>query len=72
LQEHLETIKRFNEVIVENSGESQLVLLSLPRPPKRKEKVLSHYMLYVDALTESLQRILFISGSGKEVITIDS
>uniref|UniRef100_A0A1I8EKD2 SLC12 domain-containing protein n=1 Tax=Wuchereria bancrofti TaxID=6293 RepID=A0A1I8EKD2_WUCBA len=68
----LETIKRFNDVIVGNSKDSQLVLLSLPRPPISKEKVLSHYMFYIDALTLNLQRILFIGGSGKEVVTINS
>ncbi|KAK6104269.1 Amino acid permease family protein [Brugia pahangi] len=68
----LETIKRFNEVIVGNSKDSQLVLLSLPRPPVNKEKILSHYMRYISTLTLNLQRVLFIGGSGKEVVTINS
>uniref|UniRef100_A0A915Q6S8 Solute carrier family 12 member 6 n=1 Tax=Setaria digitata TaxID=48799 RepID=A0A915Q6S8_9BILA len=68
----LETIKHFNDVIVKNSSNSQLVLLSLPRPPTSKEKVLSHYMQYIDTLTLNLQRILFIGGSGKEVVTVNS
>uniref|UniRef100_A0A1I7VLQ0 Amino acid permease n=1 Tax=Loa loa TaxID=7209 RepID=A0A1I7VLQ0_LOALO len=68
----LGTIKRFNDVIVGNSKDSQLVLLSLPRPPISKRKILSHYMFYVDTLTLNLQRILFIGGSGKEVVTINS
>uniref|UniRef100_A0A0R3QVS6 Solute carrier family 12 member 6 n=1 Tax=Brugia timori TaxID=42155 RepID=A0A0R3QVS6_9BILA len=68
----LETIKRFNDVIVGNSKDSQLVLLSLPRPPVSKEKILSHYMRYISTLTLNLQRVLFIGGSGKEVVTINS
>ncbi|KAL3994536.1 Amino acid permease family protein [Acanthocheilonema viteae] len=70
--EKLETVKRFNDVIVKNSKDSQLVLLSLPRPPISKEKILSHYMFAIDSLTLNLQRILFIGGSGKEVVTINS
>ncbi|VDK84015.1 unnamed protein product [Onchocerca ochengi] len=68
----LETVKRFNDIIVENSNDSQLVLLSLPHPPISKEKILSHYMSYIDVLTLNLKRILFIGGSGKEVVTINS
>ncbi|VDN01947.1 unnamed protein product [Thelazia callipaeda] len=69
---HLNTIKRFNDVIVENSYQSQLVLLNLPRPSTEKNTIISHYINYVNALTHNLQRILFIGGSGKEVVTAHS
>ncbi|KAM3719126.1 Potassium/chloride cotransporter [Dirofilaria immitis] len=62
-KETLETIKRFNDIIVGNSNNSQLVLLNLPRPPINKKKILSHYISYIDALTLNLKRILFIGGS---------
>ncbi|KAK6050921.1 hypothetical protein COOONC_11574, partial [Cooperia oncophora] len=29
-------------------------------------------LVYLDVLTENLQRVLFIGGSGKEVVSIDS
>lgn len=66
------TIKRFNDVFQKHSSDSQLVLLNLPHPPKTKEKLMSPYMAYIDALTVNIPRVLFVSGSDKEVITISS
>lgn len=63
---------RMNQVILEYSTESQLVLLSLPRPPKSRKAVIENYLAYVEALTEKLPRVMLIGGSGKEVITVDS
>ncbi|KAK6732608.1 hypothetical protein RB195_016771 [Necator americanus] len=68
----MNTAVRLNRVIHENSPSSQLVLLTLPRPPKNRSTFQHSYMVYLDVLTENLQRVLFIGGSGKEVITIDS
>ncbi|KAI6179047.1 putative Na-K-Cl cotransporter [Aphelenchoides besseyi] len=61
-----------NQVILEYSTESQLVLLSLPKPPKTTRQVVENYIAYVEALTEKLPRVMLIGGSGKEVITVDS
>lgn len=61
-----------NQVIHEYSTESQLVLLSLPKPPKTINSVVENYLAYVEALTEKIPRVLLIGGSGKEVITVDS
>ncbi|TMS35862.1 hypothetical protein L596_003163 [Steinernema carpocapsae] len=63
---------RLNQVIHEYSTESQLILLSLPKPPKTRRLLVDNYIAYVDALTENFHRVLLIGGSGKEVITIDS
>ncbi|KAH7727039.1 solute carrier family 12 member 5-like protein [Aphelenchoides avenae] len=63
---------RMNQVILEYSTESQLVLLSLPKPPKTRQAVIENYLAYVEALTEKLPRVMLIGGSGKEVITVDS
>ncbi|CAD5215517.1 unnamed protein product [Bursaphelenchus xylophilus] len=63
---------RMNQVILEYSNESQLILLSLPRPPKHTQRLVENYLAYVEALTEKLPRVMLIGGSGKEVITIDS
>ncbi|WKX95384.1 hypothetical protein Q1695_012100 [Nippostrongylus brasiliensis] len=68
----MNTAVRLNHVILENSPNSQLVLLNLPRPPKHRATFQHNYMVYLDVLTEKLQRVLIIGGSGKEVITIDS
>ncbi|KAI1728631.1 amino acid permease domain-containing protein [Ditylenchus destructor] len=63
---------RMNQVILEYSTESQLVLLSLPKPPKSLQSLVENYLAYVEALTEKLPRVMLIGGSGKEVITVDS
>ncbi|VDN35758.1 unnamed protein product, partial [Cylicostephanus goldi] len=59
----MNTAVRLNHVIKENSPDSQLVLLTLPRPPKNRSIFQNSYMVYLDVLTESLQRVLFIGGS---------
>ncbi|KAF7637866.1 hypothetical protein Mgra_00002569 [Meloidogyne graminicola] len=62
---------RLNQVILEYSTESQLVLLSLPKPPKSIKALVENYLAYVEALTEGLPRIMLIGGSGQEVITAE-
>ncbi|CAB3411221.1 unnamed protein product [Caenorhabditis bovis] len=68
----MNTSVRLNHVIRENSDEAQLILLNLPSPPRNRLAFNNSYMTYLDVLTESLPRVLFIGGSGREVITIDS
>ncbi|KAL1285454.1 Solute carrier family 12 member [Trichinella pseudospiralis] len=50
---------------------NQLVIVNLPRPPKLRQG-LANYIEYLEALTEGLDRVLLVRGSGKEVITIYS
>ncbi|CAL2032658.1 unnamed protein product [Caenorhabditis brenneri] len=68
----MNTSVRLNRVIRENSPDSQLILLNLPSPPRNRLAFNNSYMTYLDVLTEDLPRVLFIGGSGREVITIDS
>lgn len=83
----MNTSVRLNRVIRENSPDSQLILLNLPSPPRNRLAFNNSYMVrdsssessalycfqtYLDVLTEDLPRVLFIGGSGREVITIDS
>uniref|UniRef100_A0A1I7XQ97 SLC12 domain-containing protein n=1 Tax=Heterorhabditis bacteriophora TaxID=37862 RepID=A0A1I7XQ97_HETBA len=68
----MNTSVRLNKVILENSPDSQLVLLNLPHPSKSRINFVHSYMVYLEVLTENIKRVLFIGGSGKEVITIDS
>ncbi|CAD6195818.1 unnamed protein product [Caenorhabditis auriculariae] len=68
----MNTSVRLNHVIRENSQDAQLILLNLPSPPRNRVAFNNTYMIYLDVLTEALPRVLFIGGSGKEVITIDS
>lgn len=62
---------KLNKAIKEKSWSSRLVILNLPKPPKSSEGF-HHYMEYLEVLTNGLERVLLVRGSGKEVITIYS
>lgn len=67
----MHTAVRLNEVIIQKSHEAQLVILNLPAPPKTEAGELN-YMEFLEVLTEGLDRVLMVRGSGTEVITIYS
>ncbi|XP_041376452.1 solute carrier family 12 member 4-like isoform X1 [Gigantopelta aegis] len=67
----MHTAVRLNEHIVEKSHDAQLVILNLPAPPKHTAGD-ENYMEYLEVLTEGLERVLMVRGSGREVITIYS
>ncbi|KAK0399743.1 hypothetical protein QR680_003192 [Steinernema hermaphroditum] len=64
----MHTAVRLNEVILEHSQDSQLVLLNLPRPPRSLEG-LDDYIHYLEVLSDKVKRVLFVRGTGQEVIT---
>ena len=63
----LVTASRLNQLIREYSLTSKLVLINLPFPSPR----LSHlqYVECLNTLTRDISRVVFIRGSGREVIT---
>ncbi|RCN53325.1 amino acid permease [Ancylostoma caninum] len=67
----MHTAVRLNELIIEHSLNSQLVLLNLPKPPKGKEG-LDDYIHYLEVLSDKINRVMFVRGTGKEVITTHS
>ncbi|KAK7498877.1 hypothetical protein BaRGS_00009969 [Batillaria attramentaria] len=67
----MHTAVRLNEHIVEKSHDAQLVILNLPAPPK-SEAGEENYMEFLEVLTEGIDRVLMVRGSGREVITIYS
>lgn len=67
----MHTAVRLNEVIIQKSHEAKLVILNLPAPPKHESGELN-YMEFLEVLTEGLDRVLMVRGSGSEVITIYS
>lgn len=67
----MHTAVRLNEVIIQKSHEAKLVILNLPAPPKNEAGELN-YMEFLEVLTEGLDRVLMVRGSGSEVITIYS
>ncbi|XP_067205870.1 solute carrier family 12 member 4 isoform X4 [Linepithema humile] len=69
----MHTSLKLNEVIRKMSSEAQLVILNLPGPPRdTKMERESNYMEFLEVLTEGLERVLMVRGSGREVITIYS
>ncbi|XP_043483393.1 solute carrier family 12 member 7 isoform X3 [Leptopilina heterotoma] len=69
----MHTAVKLNEVIAKRSSDAQLVILNLPGPPKdTKLEREYNYMEFLEVLTENLERVLMVRGSGREVITIYS
>ncbi|CAK9294591.1 unnamed protein product [Gordionus sp. m RMFG-2023] len=62
---------KLNEAIVQRSKSASLVMLNMPGPP-RNRKGDENFMEYLEVLTEKLDRVLLIRGSGQEVVTIYS
>ncbi|XP_013394889.1 solute carrier family 12 member 6 isoform X4 [Lingula anatina] len=67
----MHTAVRLNEVIVEKSHSAKLVLLNMPGPPKSAEGE-EKYMEFLEVLTEGIDRVVLVRGSGREVITMYS
>ncbi|KAK0405275.1 hypothetical protein QR680_017894 [Steinernema hermaphroditum] len=67
----MNTAVRLNEVILERSADSQLILMNLPKPP-RTLGALDDYMHYLEVLSNDVKRVLFVRGTGQEVITTTS
>uniref|UniRef100_A0A183URV3 K+/Cl-Cotransporter n=1 Tax=Toxocara canis TaxID=6265 RepID=A0A183URV3_TOXCA len=70
MQKELKALDR-TKIIIENSFNSQLVLLNLPKPPIGKDG-LDNYIHYLEVLTDNVKRVLFVRGTGQEVITTTS
>ncbi|NWZ66706.1 S12A7 protein, partial [Acrocephalus arundinaceus] len=67
----MHTAVKLNGVVLNKSQNAQLVLLNMPGPPKNR-KGDENYMEFLEVLTEGLDRVLLVRGSGREVITIYS
>ena len=57
---------RLNEMILKHSRDAHLVVTNLPRA---KGVVASDFMEYVNVITEGLDYVLLLRGSGSEVVT---
>ncbi|XP_008593293.1 PREDICTED: solute carrier family 12 member 7 isoform X2 [Galeopterus variegatus] len=67
----MHTAVKLNGVVLSKSQDAQLVLLNMPGPPKNRQGD-ENYMEFLEVLTEGLNRVLLVRGSGREVITIYS
>ncbi|KAL2631043.1 hypothetical protein R1flu_015729 [Riccia fluitans] len=59
------TPKKLNDMILEHSGNSALILLNLPDHYHGMES--GTYMEYCENLTQGLKRVILVHGSGKEL-----
>ncbi|XP_045703674.1 solute carrier family 12 member 7 isoform X8 [Phyllostomus hastatus] len=67
----MHTAVKLNGVVLNKSQDAQLVLLNMPGPPRNRQGD-ENYMEFLEVLTEGLNRVLLVRGSGREVITIYS
>ncbi|KAF8370349.1 kcc-2 [Pristionchus pacificus] len=66
----MHTAVKLNELMRSHSSDAKLVVVNLPGAPNSEGE--SFYMDFIEALTESLHRVLLVRGTGAEVVTIYS
>ena len=66
--ERMEHAIRLREKVMEHSSKAALVVMNLPRA---KGVLPTDFMEYVEVLTEGLDNVLLIRGSGQEVVTVN-
>ncbi|KAI1243006.1 Solute carrier family 12 member 7, partial [Lamprotornis superbus] len=64
----MHTAVKLNGVVLNKSQDAQLVLLNMPGPPKNR-KGDENYMEFLEVLTEGLDRVLLVRGSGQSIPT---
>lgn len=65
--EFMNTSVKLNGVFKEYSSKSAIIFCSLPVPFKGQSAL--DYFQYLDVLTSDLQRVVFVKGTGMEVVT---
>ena len=73
---------QIHEMILSHSPDTSLVVLNLPDPPdltstsgiseQQQMDELLDYMNYMEGVAENLPRVLYVHGSGQEVISLNS
>jgi len=71
---------QIHEMIKTHSPNTSLVIVNLPDPPDIEEGMseddalheMTEFMNYLEGVAESLPRVLYVHGSGQEVINLDA
>ncbi|CAG5118371.1 unnamed protein product, partial [Candidula unifasciata] len=66
---HMSTAVRLNSKMRDISGKAALVIINLPCVPE-STRGRANYMSFLEVLTEGLNRLLLVRGTGGEVITV--
>ncbi|BFZ13287.1 hypothetical protein BsWGS_16326 [Bradybaena similaris] len=66
---HMNTAVRLNVQMKERSSDACLVIVNLPCVPE-SSRGRANYMSFLEVLTEGLNRLLLVRGTGREVITV--
>lgn len=68
-KQRLKNCRKLNRILQERSAQSDLVLVSLPEPAVvDSEEDCQEYFSYLEEISRNLDRLIFIHGSGTEVI----
>ena len=65
---------QIHEVIVKHSPNTSLVVVNLPDPPELSGATMDElleYMNYMEGVAENLPRVMYVHGSGQEIINFD-
>ncbi|KAL5261668.1 hypothetical protein ACHWQZ_G007386 [Mnemiopsis leidyi] len=70
----MDTSVKLNGLVREHSSDAALVMMNMPPPvtPYVDSITDQNYVEYLDVLTEGLNRVLLVRGSGTEVVTVYS
>lgn len=66
---HMQTAVRLNTMIKDRSSQANLVIINLPNVPYTT-KGQANYMSFMEELTNDLERVMLVRGTGREVITV--
>jgi hypothetical protein len=67
MEERIDSAKKLNSIILENSKDASLVITNLP--PLIEGQRAEDYLNFCSSMTENITRLLFIQNSSKEVLT---